>query len=70
MKRLLVLLAVVVPMCWFSVGCNSGGPTGAAPPKKSEQDMAKMMMESKQRGMQKGAAAPAPAENKEAKDAK
>ena len=64
MKRLLVLLAVVFPMCWFSAGCGSGGPTGAAPPKKPPEDMAKMMMESKQRAMQKGGApqTPAPAD--------
>jgi hypothetical protein len=62
MKRLLVLVAVLVPLSFFVVGCGgSGGSSDKASQEKVVQknmeDQSKMMQEKMKKGMKAGEAA-------------
>ena len=62
MKRLLVLLAVLVPMSWCVAGCGGAGSHPAPGKQPSMQEQAKMLSE-RDKGAMKGPAS-APAEAK------
>jgi hypothetical protein len=52
MKRVLVLLAVLLSVCWFAVGCEKSGPPGGSrPTKMSPEDKQKMDMQTQEMQM-------------------
>jgi hypothetical protein len=51
MKRLLVLVAVLVPLSWFAVGCDSGGGASSSPAaKKAAQESEEKTKAAMQKG--------------------
>lgn len=61
MKRLLVSIVVLLPLCWLTVGCSKAAPEGRKPTEMpSQQEMDKMLEGQRQIEM---------AKQKEAKDA-
>ena len=59
MKRLLVLVAVLVPLSFFVAGCGTGGSSGskATTPSKEDQEKTKAHMQEMQKKMIQGGGA-------------
>ena len=57
MKRILVLLAVLLPLSWFTIGCGSSASTSSKAPnpmaKEETEKMAKMQYEMMKKMQQK-----------------
>lgn len=58
MKRILVLLAVLLPVVWFAAGCNKGSTSSSPdnlPSKEEQKAMEKAQMELMKQDAQQGA---------------